>query len=174
MYQRQAKAPVGDPTTYRMPAKPFAISDDFWIEDGAGRPAFVVDGEAARTHRTLVIKDDGGGERYRVQRRVTWLRTTMVVETPRGSAASVHPVLLRPARRRLAVDLASGPTWKIEGSIEDHEYDIHGPYRKVASISKRQPDAADTYTVEVAPGEDAALVLAVTVVADHLADTAGR
>jgi uncharacterized protein YxjI len=61
---------------------------------------------------------------------------------------------------------------KIQGNIVDHEYTIERDGDKVAEVSKRWFRVADTYGVEVFPGENDALILAATAVVDTMAHPA--
>ena len=56
----------------------------------------------------------------------------------------------------------------MQGNIVDHEYEITGPGGKVAEVGKRWFRVRDTYGIEVAPGQDDALVIAVAVVIDAM------
>ena len=62
---------------------------------------------------------------------------------------------------------------QIQGNITDHEYEISGPSGKVASVGKRWFRLTDTYGVEVEPGQDDGLVLAVAVVVDQISHPRG-
>ena len=57
---------------------------------------------------------------------------------------------------------------KVHGNIVDHEYEIERGRDKVAEISKKWFRIRETYGVEVAPGEDPVLVLAITVAVDGM------
>ena len=57
---------------------------------------------------------------------------------------------------------------KVQGNIVDHQYDIEQGGRKIAEVSKAWFRVRDTYGVEVQPGQDDALILAITVVVDQL------
>ena len=50
----------------------------------------------------------------------------------------------------------------------DHEYEIEEDGRKVAEVSKRWFRVRDTYGVEIAPGQNDILVLAVAVAIDAM------
>ena len=50
-----------------------------------------------------------------------------------------------------------------KGNIVDHEYKIERGGDSVAEVSKRWFRVRDTYGIEIAPGQDDALILAVTV-----------
>ena len=55
-----------------------------------------------------------------------------------------------------------------KGNIVDHEYKIERGGDKVAEVSKRWFRIRDTYGIEIAPGQDDALILAVTVCIDQM------
>ena len=71
---------------------------------------------------------------------------------------------------RFTVDVgADGPTaddLEIEGDFTGHEYAFLRGGRPVAQVSEKWFSLADTYGVDVSPGEDAVLVLAATVIVD--------
>ncbi len=69
-----------------------------------------------------------------------------------------------------AVELEDGGRLDVEGDILDHEYQVTRDGIPVANISKRWFRVRDTYGVAIVPGQDDALVLAVTVCIDHLTD----
>ena len=56
----------------------------------------------------------------------------------------------------------------IQGNIVDHEYEISQGGTKVAEVSKKWFRVRDTYGVQVAPGQNEALVLAMTVCVDQI------
>jgi uncharacterized protein YxjI len=57
---------------------------------------------------------------------------------------------------------------RAKGNFVDHEYEIDREGRAVANVSKRWFRVRDTYGVEIQPGEDDALVLAIAVCVDAL------
>jgi uncharacterized protein YxjI len=72
-------------------------------------------------------------------------------------------------RHRFAIHLEHGGELAAKGNIVDHEYEIERDGHKIAEISKRWFRVRDTYGVEIAPGEDDALILAATVCIDDMA-----
>jgi uncharacterized protein YxjI len=56
-----------------------------------------------------------------------------------------------------------------KGNIVDHEYKIGRGGEKVAEVSKRWFRIRDTYGIEIAPDQEDALILAVTVCIDQMA-----
>ena len=55
-----------------------------------------------------------------------------------------------------------------KGNIVDHEYEIERDGTKIAEVSKRWFRVRDTYGIEVAPGQNDALILAATVCIDEM------
>jgi uncharacterized protein YxjI len=156
-------------TKYRMREKVFAIGDDFWIENEAGERAFKVDGKALRIRDTLVLEDLSGTELFTVQEKKLHIRDTMEIERGGATAATVKKALITPLRDRFSIDVAGGEDMEAKGNIVDHEYKIERGGEKVAEVSKRWFRIRDTYGIEIAPGQDDAMILAVTVCIDQMA-----
>jgi uncharacterized protein YxjI len=73
-------------------------------------------------------------------------------------------------RDRFSIDLADGQELKAKGNFVDHEYELERDGNLAGRISKRWFRARETYGIEIAPGEDASLFLALTVCIDALSD----
>lgn len=160
----------GNADRYQMREKLLSIGDDFWIEDESGRRAFKVDGKALRLRKTLVIEDAGGKALVRIQDRPVRIRDVMEIEDASGATiATVKKAMITPLRERFTIDLAAGGELSAQGNIVDHEFEIESGRTKVAEVSKRWFRVRDTYGVEIAPGQDAVLLLAITVCIDQLA-----
>jgi len=168
--ERQTFGRGGDAVHYQMRQKLVAIGDDFWIENDRGERAFKVDGKALRVRQTLIFEDPHGQELCKIQERMVRVRDTMEIEGPGGeNLATVKKALITPLRERFSVDVAGGPELDVQGNIVDHEYTIEAGRTKVAEISKKWFRVRDTYGVEIAPGQNEALILAITVCVDMMA-----
>jgi len=155
---------------YKMHEKLVSIGDDYWIENEAGERAFYVDGKALRIRDTLIIKDVQGRELYKLKEKLLRIRDTLDIQDGEGrTAATIKKALITPLRDRWKVEVADGPEMNVQGNILDHEYKIEAGREKVAEVSKKWFRIRDTYGVEVSPGQDAALILAVTVALDQMA-----
>jgi uncharacterized protein YxjI len=167
--RREERRGGGAAVHYQMRERLISIGDDFWIEDDSGRRAFKVDGKALRVRQTLNFDDPGGNTLLRIQERKLRVRDTMEIEGPDGrTVATVKKALVSPLRERMSVSVEGGPDLDVQGNILDHEYSIEADGQKVAEISKRWFRVRDTYGVEIAPGQNDALLLAVTVVVDSM------
>ena len=85
----------------------------------------------------------------------------------RATAATVKKALVG-IRDRYAIEVEGGPDLSAKGNVVQHEYEIERDGHKVAEISKRWLRVRDAYGIEVAPDEDDALILAITVCIEQL------
>lgn len=160
----------GNATRYQMRQRLVSIGDDFNIENDRGQRAFVIDGKALRLRQTVIFKDAQGRELCKIQERMLRVKDTMEIEGPNGeNLATVKKALITPVRERWTVKVGAGPDMDIQGNILDHEYEIEVGGHKVAEVSKKWFRVADTYGVEVEPGQNDVLILAATVAVDMMA-----
>jgi len=155
-------------TQYRMREKLLSIGDDLWIETGDGERAFKVNGKALRVRETLVLESPSGEELYKIQERKLRVRDTMKVEQDGRTVATVKKALVSPLRERYSIEVEQGEDLEAKGNIVDHEFEIKRGGETVAEVSKRWFRARDTYGIEIAPGEDDALILIVAVCIDRM------
>ena len=151
----------------------FAIGDDYWIENDTGERAFKVDGKALRIRRTLVLETPGGEEIFTIQKRMLSIRNTMTIERGGQTAATVKKALVSPLRDRFSIEVEGGEDMEARGNIVDHEYEIERDGDRVAEVSKQWFRVRDTYGIEIAPEQNEALILAITVCIDQMTHDVG-
>jgi uncharacterized protein YxjI len=151
-----------------MREKMFAIGDDFWVETNDGDKAFKVNGKALRIRETLVLESSTGEELYTIQEKKVRIRDTMEVEQGGKTVATIKKALVSPLRERYSIDVEGGDDLEAKGNIVDHEYKIERDGDKVAEVSKRWFRVRDTYGIEIAEGQNEALILAVAVCIDQM------
>lgn len=151
---------------YKMRQKILAIGDDFWIENGRGERVYKIDGKALRVRQTLIFEDRNGNELLKIQERMLRIKDSMEIEDPHGNkVAMVKKALITPLRERYSVDIPGGKDLDVQGNILDHEYRIGN----VAEVSKKWFRISDTYGIEIAPGQNDVIILAVAAVIDMMA-----
>ena len=155
-------------TRYRMQEKMFSIGDDAWIEDDDGNKVFKVDGKALRVRRTLVLEDRSGHEVASIQEKALHLHDTMAIERDGDRIATVKKAIISPLRDHFMIDLDGGGDWDAKGNILDHEYKIHDGRTDIAEVSKKWFRVRDTYGIEIEPGHNDGLVLAVVIALDEM------
>lgn len=166
-FLRRHDEPEG--TRYQMREKLFTIGDDFWVETEGGERAFKVDGKALRVRSTFILESPSGEELFKIQEKKLHIRDTMEVERDGDTVATIKKALVSPIHDRFEIELSGGGELKAKGNIVDHEYEIERDGHKVAEISKRWFRVRETYGIEIAPGEDDALIVAATVCIDEMA-----
>jgi uncharacterized protein YxjI len=151
---------------FQMREKLVAIGDDYWIEDESGNRAYKVDGKALRVRDTFELHDASGRVAAKIQERKLRVRDSMKIERPAGDAV-VRKALVG-IRDRFKIEVDGGPELKAQGNLVDHEYEIESDGDTVATVSKKWFRVRESYGVEIQPGQDEALILAVTVCVDAL------
>jgi uncharacterized protein YxjI len=168
--ERRSFGPRGDAVRYQMREKLLSIGDDSWIENAAGEHVFKVNAKALRVRQTLIFEDLDGNELCKIQERKLRVKDSMEIEGPGGDRlAMVKQAMVTPLRARFDVKVEDGPDLRVQGNVVDHEYEIEADGTKIAEISKRWFRVRDAYGVEIAPGQDEIVVLAVAVAVDAMA-----
>jgi uncharacterized protein YxjI len=148
--------------------KIFSIGDDFWITDAGGNRVFLVDGKALRLRQTFELKDTSGTVLATVHKKLIAVRDTMEIEHDGQVVATVRKALISPLHHRSVIELADGSQLEAVGNILDKEFDIQDAGGPIAHISRSWFRVRDTYGVDIAPGQNDALVLCIAVCLDRI------
>ena len=168
--ERQNFGRGGDADRYQMRQRMMSIGDDFFIENERGEKVYRIDGKALRARKTLIFEDMQGHELCKIQEKMLSVREKMDIEGPDGGTlATVKKAMISPVRERFQVNVSGGEDIEIQGNITDHEYEFEAGGKKIAETSKKWFRMRDSYGVEVAPGQNAVLILAATVAVDMMA-----
>jgi uncharacterized protein YxjI len=155
-------------TRYTMREKLWAIGDDSWIETDEGERAFKVNGKAMRIRSTFVLETPSGEELFKIQEKKLHIHDTMKIERDGDTAAKVQKALITPLRDRFTIEVEGGGELRAKGNFVDHEYEIERDGTEIAQVSKKWVRVRETYGIEIAPGENDALILAATVCIDEM------
>jgi uncharacterized protein YxjI len=167
--ERREERRGGGNTRYQMREKMLSIGDDFWVENEQGQRIFRVDGKVLRLRETLILEDAHGHHLLKVQKKLLHVKDTMEIEDADGHrVAVVKKALITPMRERFTVEVAGGPELEVQGNIVNHEYEISHGRDKIAEVSKKWFRVRDSYGIEVQPGQNDALIIAITVCVDHM------
>jgi uncharacterized protein YxjI len=109
-----------------------------------------------------------GNEVASIQEKKLHIRDTMEIERGGRTIATVKKALVSPVRDRFDVKVEGNDDWDVQGNILNHEYEIKSGRDKVAEVSMKWFRVRDTYGIEVTPGQDVGLVLAVAVALDEM------
>lgn len=153
---------------YLVRERVFSIGDDFWITDEQGNRVFLVDGKALRLRATFELKDADGSIVATVKKKLIALRDTMEIEHDGAVVATVRKAMISPLHHRSVIDLADGSQLEAVGNLVDKEFDILAAGQPIAHVSRAWFRLRDTYGVDVAPGQNDALMLAIAVCLDRI------
>ena len=159
---------------YVIREKFFRLGEDSDITDESGRPVYHVDGKVFTLHHTLVMRDVAGNEVATVRKHLISLRPTYEVTRGGQELAEVRKHLIGFLGDRFTIDIPVPDDFEVHGDIFDHEFTITRGGRVVATVSKQWFSLTDTYGVEVAQGEDDALILASVLALDLAEDEERR
>jgi uncharacterized protein YxjI len=148
----------------------FSIGEDFWIETGDGQAAFKVDGQALSLGSMFVLEDAAGSELYRARRKLLQLQATMQIERGEAVVATIRKVMFVLFGERFEIDLADGSRLEGTGSISNHEYRILRDQEVIASVSKQWFTVPQTFGIEIADGQDDALLIAISACLDEMSE----
>jgi uncharacterized protein YxjI len=154
-------------TRYTLREKLFSIGDDYWIETDDGDRAYKVNGKALRFRQTLVIENRSGEELFTIREKKLSVRDKMEIERDGNTVATVKKALIG-IRDRFSIEVEHGSDLSAKGNFLDHEYEIERDGAKAAEISKRWLRVRDAYGIAVAPAQDDALILAITVCIEQM------
>lgn len=163
----------GSADKYKMREKMFAIGDDFWIENEAGRRAYKVNGKLLRVRDTLIFEDPNGQELADLQSKFVTIRDKIKIERKGGSGALLTKDLLNVLGDDFAMKFDNGDEVHLKGNILDHEYQFYRGRDKIGEVSKKWFRIADTYGVQISGGEDHIMFLAAAVAMDQMSHDGG-
>ena len=148
----------------------FRMGEDSDITDQAGQPVLHVDGKVMSLHNRLILRDPAGREAGQVHRKLAALRPTYEITIDGKDVAEVRKHLFTAFGDRFTIDVHGAGEMEIDGDLLSHEFTIERDGQTVATVSKRWLSVTDSYTVDVAPGEDDVLILASVLALDLAMD----
>ncbi|WP_411103566.1 LURP-one-related/scramblase family protein [Streptomyces sp. cmx-4-9] len=158
---------------YLVRDKVLAIGDDYWIEDEAGRHAFLVDGKALRLRDRLELKDPQGRVLITLREKAFSFRDAMTLERERDGQqlAVIRRKRFSLLRNHYRVTLVEGTELDVSGRILDREFRVDYEGELLALVSRQWYRIRETYAVDVVREDaDAALLIAVAVCVIRMAE----
>jgi uncharacterized protein YxjI len=154
---------------YLVREKGVGICDDFSVSDENGREVFRVDPQAMQaTHPAFDLTDPSGAVVTTIRKQLLAMTEMMAIERAGTVIATVRKAVVAHIHHRFVVDLPGGGALEAHGDIAEKEFEIrHGP-AVLARVSRTWFRVRHSYGVDVAPGQDDPLLLAVTVCLDRI------
>jgi uncharacterized protein YxjI len=146
----------------------FAIKDDFWVTDEDGNRVFFIDAKILSLRHALDLKDASGQTLATIKHRLLTFTDAMEIEHDGAVAATVHKAVFSPLHHKAHIDLSDGGRLEAVGNLIDKDFEIRDGHRVLARISRSWFRIRDSYGVDVAPGENDALMLAIAICLDRI------
>jgi uncharacterized protein YxjI len=151
---------------YIMKQKVFSFGDKFAIRNEKDEDVFFVDGRVFSLGKQLSFEDAAGRELLFIKQKVLSFGPTYEIYRGEEHVATIKKEVFTFFQCTFDVHVDGQGDLEAQGDFGDHEYVVTRDGEAVAQISKQWFSWSDTYGVEVADSEDAALMLATTVVID--------
>ena len=146
----------------------FSITDDFWVTDEQGDKVFFVDAKILSLRHALELKDASGRKLATIKHQLVTFTDAMDIDDDNGRVATVHKAVFSPLHHRSVIDLAGGARLEAVGNIFDKDFEIRDGGQVLAQVSRAWFRIRDTYGVDVAPGVDIVLMIAIAVCLDRI------
>jgi uncharacterized protein YxjI len=159
---------------YIMRQKLLAWGNDFTIKDENDRDVYFVDGKVLSLRDQLSFQDMQGNEICVIQKKLLAWGPTYEIYHKGALAAVVKESIFTLLGHRFTVDVPGPDDLEATGNFTNHQYSFTRGGREVAWVSEKWFTLADTYGVDISPGQDDALILAATVVIERCAQEAQR
>lgn len=155
---------------YMIRERSFELGEDSDITDDDGQPVYSVDAKAWTLNNKAIIRDRAGMEVASVERQMIALQPIYHIRRAGVEVAEVRKKLFSPFVAHFTIDIPGPEDLEVTGSLWKHDYTFTRAGQEVATVSKHWVSLGDTYGVEIAPGEDDALILASMVAIDLAGD----
>ena len=149
-----------------MKQKFFSLGGQFNIKDESGGDVFVVTGAVFTFGHQLTFSDMVGKELAFIKQKVLSWGPTYEIYRNGELYAVIKKELFTFFKHVFTVDIPGPDDLVAEGDFMDLEFAFTRHGKTVAEVSRQWFSFADTYGVNVQPGEDDVLILASTVVID--------
>jgi uncharacterized protein YxjI len=149
----------------------FAIKDDFWVTDEQGNKAFFINAKILSLHHSLDLQDASGAKLATIKHRLLTFTDAMEIEHDGTRVATVHKAVFSPLHHKSIIDLApesGGGRLEAVGDIVDKNFEIRDGGQVLAQVSRAWFRIRDTYGVDVAPGQNDALMIAIAICLDRI------
>jgi uncharacterized protein YxjI len=152
---------------YQVRESRLPIGDDYVIDHDPGGRLFVVDGRLLRVRESLRITDTEGAEVFKLQGTVLGLKNVLTVSREGVEIATVRKQTPQESGpEQYVVELPRSEHVEVIGKPADRAYNLSYSGHVVATITHARMALASGYRVQIAPEQDDAVVLAVTICLD--------
>ena len=150
-----------------MKQKVFSWKDKFTVKDERGEDRYFVEGKVLSVGKKLTVTDHLGREAAFIHQKVLSFMPRFFVDIDGAEVAEIVKkfTLFKPKYQ------VKGPGWDVQGSVFEHNYQITEGGAPVVSIYKKWMAWGDTFELDIAPGTNEVLAVAVVLAIDAVMDS---
>jgi uncharacterized protein YxjI len=160
--------------TFVLNQKLISMTGDLWIDDSNGNHAFEVDGKLLALRRSLLLKDTAGRELYEINKSLAHVRKTFEVKQGDKVVATIQKALMSMLGEKFTITAADGGQMRVTGNWAGREFHIQKDGADVIVASRQFFSLHDAYGIQVAPGFEAPLALAIVVALEQIEKEEGH
>ena len=154
--------------TFVLNQKLMSLSGDLWIDEANGNHAFAVDGKALALRRTLILQDPTGNPLYEINQSLAHLHQTFEIKRGDQLVATIQKAMLNILGDHFTVSMADGESLAVTGDWIEREFHVTRGGSDVIFASRRLLAIRDCYGIQVAPGFEVPLALAIVVALEQM------
>jgi uncharacterized protein YxjI len=154
--------------------KLISMTGDLWIDDSNGNHAFEVDGKLLAVRRSLLLKDTSGKELYEINKSLAHVHKTFEVKQGGKVVVTIQRALMSFGGEHFTITAADGGQMKVTGNWRGREFHVQKDGTDVIVASRRFFSIHDAYGIQVAPGFEAPLALAIVVALEQVEKEEGH
>lgn len=157
-------------TRFLVKAK-FAMGRDFAVLDPTTeRQVYVIDGKLG-WRAQAEVRDANDAVLYRVRGNLLGIPKEVTISDAAGNEiADLKAKLFSPVRSQMTITTASGESWQLVGSILEKEYKVTAGDQPVLSITQKWLTVRDQFVLDVAPGVEPGIAMAIMWSVDRFAE----
>ena len=160
--------------TFVLNQKLISMTGDLWIDDSNGNHVFEVDGKFLAVRRSLLLKDTSGQELYGINKSLAHVHTTFEVKQGDKVVMTLQRALMSFMGEHFTITAADGGQMKVTGNWVGREFHVQKDGIDVIYASRQFFSIHDAYGIQVSPGFDAPLALAIVVALEQIEKEEGR
>ena len=160
--------------TFVLNQKLISMTGDLWIDDSNGNHAFEVDGKFLAVRRSLLLKDTSGRELYEINKSLAHVHKTFEVKQGGKVVMTLQRALMSFRGEHFTITAADGGQMKVTGNWMGREFHVQKDGADVIVASRQFFSLHDAYGIQVAPGFDAPLGLAIVVALEQIEKEEGH
>jgi len=141
--------------------KVFSWGEKFFVKDALGNDKYQVEGPAFSFGKKLHVYDMLGRELAFIQQQLFTLMPRFLVTSSIGTVQVKKEMSLFTPRYTI-----EGLGWEIQGNFWEHDYQILQNGQPIVTITKEWMTWGDSYELDIAPGADEIMALAVVLTID--------